>query len=58
MFTDAAANAQTTEPADDPASAPEPGRFSLILHLVRRLIDYGTELATTLQQAPAAVSPG
>jgi hypothetical protein len=53
---DAQADAPTTEPAQDPASALKPRRFSLVLNLVRRLIDYGKELATTLQQGAGSLS--
>jgi hypothetical protein len=40
-------------PAQDPATAAEPGRFARALDVVRRLIDYGKDLAAAvLQRTP------
>src|SRR5689334_6021863 len=44
----AAATAPTTQP--DPAAAEQPSRSGRLLNLVRKLIDYGRQLAASLQQ--------
>ena len=54
-----AAAATTPDPGQDRAAAsPEkPGRAAGLLSLLRRLIDYGKEIAQTLQQRAADVEP-
>ena len=54
-----AAAATTPDPGQDRAAAtPEkPGRAARLLSLVRRLIDYGKEVAQALQQRAADVEP-
>jgi hypothetical protein len=42
-----------TQPEPAPAGEDEPSRFRRVLNLVRKLIDYGKELATTLQRPSA-----
>jgi len=37
-------------PADDPAATDKPGRFSRVLDVVRKLIDYGRTLADAVHQ--------
>jgi hypothetical protein len=39
-----------SRPDPDPAATAKPGRAALLIALVRRLIDYGKELAASLQQ--------
>ena len=39
-----------------PAAADQPGRFAPLLSLVRKLIDYGRQLAATLQQSTSAAN--
>jgi len=47
------AEATAATPAHDPAAAAKPGCFARVLDVVRRLIDYGKELAATvLQRTP------
>jgi hypothetical protein len=43
-----------TQPDPGPASTDKPGRFGRVLGLVRKLIDYGRELAASLQQRSPA----
>jgi hypothetical protein len=45
-----------TAPASDPNTQPEPSRVGRLLGLVRRLIEYGKQLATTFQQPGADLS--
>lgn len=40
----------TPQPATPPAGTDRPGRVASLLSLVRKLIDYGKELATTLRE--------
>ena len=54
MSAAATAPTPTTAPDPDPAGAGEPSRVERLLNLVRKLIDYGKELATTLRQCGAA----
>jgi len=49
----AAATSAPTLPAPDPSGASRPRRFGCLLDLVRRVIDYGRELAATLQRRGA-----
>jgi hypothetical protein len=51
-----AAVATSAEPAPSSASADQPSRVGRLLDLVRRLIDYGKELAATFQRSDAATS--
>ena len=46
------------DPTSDPASAPAPtqSRTSRLLRLLHKLIDYGLELACSLQQTPAVAT--
>ena len=46
------------DPTSDPASAPAPtqSRTSRLLGLLHKLIDYGLELACSLQQTPAVAT--
>ena len=54
----AAALPNQPDPPPDPAAdrAPAPGRASRLLGLLRKLIDYGKDLAQTLQQRTAATA--
>ena len=47
----------TTQPNHDPAAADEASRVGRLLALVRRLIDYGKELAASLQRHHPATDP-
>jgi hypothetical protein len=47
--------APITAPDPDPAGAGKPSRVERLLNLVRKLIDYGKELATTLRERSAAI---
>ena len=55
MFMSAATNAAhtTAQPEPDPTGEHRPGRFRRVLDVVRKLIDYGKELATSLQRRAA-----
>jgi hypothetical protein len=50
MFMSAATPPTTTHPDSDPAGTGNGSRVGRLLDLVRKLIDYGKELATSLQQ--------
>src|SRR5512147_1643622 len=50
MFMSAAATNSTHHPAPNPAGADQQGPAGRLLNLVRRLIDYGKELAATFQR--------
>jgi hypothetical protein len=54
MSAGAEAPAPTTEPDPHRAGADIPTRIGRVLCLVRKLIDYGKELAATVQQRAAA----
>jgi hypothetical protein len=56
MPADAPTPAPTTEPDPPPAGPCVPGALGRVLLLVRRLIDYGRQLAGTMQQR--AATPG
>jgi hypothetical protein len=56
MSADAPASTPTTEPDPHRAGAGVPGAVGRVLLLVRRLIDYGKQLAGTMQQR--ATAPG
>ncbi len=53
---DAAEAAPTTEPAHGSAPADKPGRFARALDLVRKLIDFGKQLAETILQGSGAIA--
>jgi hypothetical protein len=52
-----APSTQDDQPGADPAGAPRESRAARLLSLVRKLIDYGRELAATIQQHGAAAIP-
>jgi hypothetical protein len=54
MSATATAPAPTRTPDPDPAGAGKPSRVERLLDLVRKLIDYGKDLATTLRQCGTA----
>jgi hypothetical protein len=55
MFMPVAATAPTTQPDTDRAGAGAPSRIGRLLGLVRRLIDYGKDLAGTLRADPRVI---
>jgi len=57
MFMSAAAALPTSRPQPDPAATDKPSPASRILNLVRKLIDYGRELAATFQRSGNTTSP-
>ena len=54
MTAEAQASGPTTAPEPHRAAAPVPTALGRVLNLVRKLIDYGKQLATTVQQRAAA----
>jgi hypothetical protein len=50
MSATAATPNPSSQPDPDPAATDKPGRAALLIALVRKLIDYGKELAASLQQ--------
>ena len=49
-----AASAQPSDPSQDPAPAASPTYTARLLGLVRKLIDFGTEIAAAVQHRPTA----
>jgi hypothetical protein len=51
----ATTSAPTTTPDPNPAGAAKPSRLECVLNLVRKLIDYGKEIATTLRERSTTI---